>query len=299
MHSPDNIRRLCLLCGHSSFKHLYGKEHFLIKCRNCGLVSSEKIPTETELLEYYSEYPSYDKVSPLTIQRFNEILDRLEPFRYNNNLLETGCGFGFFLEAARKRNWNVVGTELSELALEKCREKNIPVSRSMDEFDPNGVKLFDVVVSIEVIEHVKDPANEISKYESFVRTNGALYITTPNFNSISRRMLGKKWNVIHYPEHLHYFTPGSIDMLLNKNSFQKISNQSVGFSPARLIYFFRSKKIRAGKEVENYDFNEVDRQLRDDIEKTLLLRYFKRTINFLLAKLRLGDSLKVLYQKKS
>ena len=142
------------------------------------------------------------------------------------------------------------------------------------------------------------PENEIEKYSTYLRPDGVLYITTPNFNSISRRLLGKKWNVIHYPEHLHYFTQKSIHNLLQKFNFSKITIQSSGFSPARLIYSFKSKNQITGKGLEHYDYNELDRQLRDNIEKTILLRLIKKAINYFLAKLRSGDSLKILYFKK-
>ncbi len=262
------------------------------------MVSANTIPTEKELKDYYHEYPSYNKISPLTLQRYNEILDMLEPYRKNNKLLETGCGFGFFLEAAKKRNWDVAGTELSENALVECKRKNIPVSEKMENLLSTSENSFDVIVSLEVIEHLKEPLKEVNLYARLLRNEGALYVTTPNFNSLSRRIVGKRWNVILYPEHIHYFTPHSIHYLL-KNNFNKIFNQTSGVSPARLMYTIRSKSAVKGKELENYDFNEVDRQLRDNIEKTILLRLIKKFVNYILAKLRSGDSLKILYQKKA
>jgi 2-polyprenyl-3-methyl-5-hydroxy-6-metoxy-1,4-benzoquinol methylase len=297
MSSVEHIRNTCVLCGASSFKRLFGRNHFLIKCRNCGMVSARMIPTEEELKAYYLEYPSYDSISPLTLQRYNEILDKLEPYRKSNSLLETGCGFGFFLEAARMRKWQVTGTELSGNALAECRRKNIPVSEHLEDLIREN-KIFDAVVSLEVIEHLKDPVEQVSKYARLLRPSGVLYVTTPNFNSFSRRLLGRKWNVILYPEHIHYFTPDTIHRML-KDEFLKIENQTSGISPARIISTFRSHKPRKGKDLENYDFNEVDRQLRDNIEKTVLLRLIKRLINSLLAALKSGDSLKILYQKKA
>src|SRR4051794_32893172 len=125
MSLKNNVRKKCILCGGSGFKYPFGESHFLVKCKNCGMVSSGIIPTDDELLSYYDKYPSYETVSALTLNRYNEILDMLEGFRSTNHLPESGCGFGFFLEEARKRNWIVKGVELSHSALAECRRKDI------------------------------------------------------------------------------------------------------------------------------------------------------------------------------
>ena len=189
MSSTDNFRSHCFLCEESSFKDLFGKDHFLRKCKNCGMVSSYIIPSEIELKEFYDEYPSYEKLSPLTEQRYNEILDKLEPFRKTNNLFESGCGFGFFLEEAKKRKWNVYGSELSEQAIIACERKGLPVFQDMQKITGIANGPFDAIISLEVIEHLTDPGLDVESYSQFLRPGGAVYITTPNFNSFSRYRL--------------------------------------------------------------------------------------------------------------
>jgi 2-polyprenyl-3-methyl-5-hydroxy-6-metoxy-1,4-benzoquinol methylase len=267
-----------------------------VKCRRCGLVCADVLPSDELLFDYYHSYPSYDKVSDLTLVRYHEILDKLEPFRKTNNLLEAGCGFGFFLEEARKRDWNVFGTELSETALQECRRKGLNVSESPDYLLRNYHEKFDAIVSIEVIEHLADPIKEVTVYRELISSGGALYITTPNYNSLSRRLLNTRWNVILYPEHIYYFTLTSLNKILVKNGFEKVKEETSGFSHARLIYAFRSK--RGDKNLNEYDYNEKDRELRDAIEKTIILRLIKKTINIMLTIFKAGDTLKILYRKK-
>jgi 2-polyprenyl-3-methyl-5-hydroxy-6-metoxy-1,4-benzoquinol methylase len=298
MSSPDNYRRKCLLCDAAKFTPVYGENHFIIRCNNCGLVTTKLIPTNEELKKYYDEYPSYKELSILTIQRYNEILDMLERFRDTNNLLETGCGFGFFLEEARKRNWNVFGTELSQNAIDECIRKKITTGESLDQIASIASKKFDAVVSIEVIEHLPDPAAEIKKYSEIVRPGGAVYITTPNFNSVSRRTLGSKWNVLLYPEHLNYFTVPTIRKLMSKFNFEEVKHTSSGLSLGRLIYFMRSKKKSTKEYLSDYDYNGRDRQMRDSIEKNVFLRFIKNTVNSILSAFNAGDTLKILYTKK-
>jgi 2-polyprenyl-3-methyl-5-hydroxy-6-metoxy-1,4-benzoquinol methylase len=292
------IRNHCLLCGKDKFIDVFGKEHFLVRCKNCGLVFSREIPSTDELRKYYDEYPTYETISHLTIKRYNEILDKLEKYRSTNNLLETGCGFGYFLDEARKRNWNVYGTEFSRKTIMACEKKNIIIGESVEAITIKCKNKFDAVVSIEVIEHLTDPNEEVKKYSEAIREGGVIYITTPNFNSLSRRILGTNWNVLIYPEHLHYFTSSTLHQMMKKHGFKSIQRSSSGLSLGRLIYTLRSKKAEALNEPNDYDYNERDRQLRDSIEDNFLLRPLKYIINAMLSFFRLGDALKYLYLKK-
>ena len=53
-------------------------------------------------------------LSALTARRYAELLQRLEPLRRTNRILDVGCGDGHFLAAARERGWNVYGSEYGE-----------------------------------------------------------------------------------------------------------------------------------------------------------------------------------------
>ena len=291
----DQHRISCAFCGASDFRHVFGKEHFCVKCRKCGIVTSELIPSDETLIDYYHSYPSYENLSDLTLVRYNEILDKLEPFRKTNNLVEAGCGFGFFLEVAAKRNWNVYGTELSISALNECRRKGLHVIESPELLLGEYEDKFDAIVSLEVIEHLSDPFYEAGIYSRLARPGGALYITTPNFNALSRIVLNSRWNVIQYPEHIYYFTLQTIRKVLYRNGFVKIKEDTLGFSHARLLYAL--KKTRGDKTVKDYNYNEKDRELRDAIEKTVILRIIKKIINTLLTTFNAGDTLKILYRK--
>ncbi|MCH8330091.1 MAG: hypothetical protein IH946_01715, partial [Bacteroidetes bacterium] len=75
----------------------------MIKCKDCGFVFMEKIPTLEELNAHYENY-SYDSegyLSPLTIKSYNLLLDEFEKYRKTNKLLDVGCGRGWFLQEAK------------------------------------------------------------------------------------------------------------------------------------------------------------------------------------------------------
>ena len=280
----------CILCNGTRLKTLpaYNRA-FLVKCSDCGIVFCKKDPSGEELTAHYTNYPRYQNLSSITEKRYNELLDKFEPFRKNNNLIDLGCSNGLFLECAKKRGWNVFGTEYAQECIDYCAKRNITVFKS-DKLPPEFFKLqFDVVTSFEVIEHINTPIAEMEFIKKILRKDGAFYVTTPNFNAISRLLLKEKWNVIEYPEHLSYYTPKTLHALLKKHGFKKQFLVTTGISMSR---FNQSR----GKEDVNRTLNDnADENLRKSIEKNFLLLWAKNTTNFFLNGFKIGDAMKGLY----
>ena len=42
-----------------------------------------------------------------------------------------GYGIGYFLEAAKKRGWEVYGTEFTDDAIQRCEEKGIKMEKGI------------------------------------------------------------------------------------------------------------------------------------------------------------------------
>ena len=80
----------CLVCDSDKLKPLKGYyiRYGLLKCKNCGFVFMENIPTEKELEKHYATY-SYketDAPSPITIKRYQELMDEFEKYRKTKRL---------------------------------------------------------------------------------------------------------------------------------------------------------------------------------------------------------------------
>jgi 2-polyprenyl-3-methyl-5-hydroxy-6-metoxy-1,4-benzoquinol methylase len=286
----------CPLCGSQHLKIMKGYEKdTIVRCNDCTFVFCKKIPADAELQKYYEGYPSFQTVSDVTIKRYNQLLDELEKFRVNNTIIDVGCGEGFFLEQAVKRGWNAYGTEYAEQYIETCRKKNINMAPGKFEPENYSPRFFDALISIEVIEHINYPSAEVKNFSEAVRSGGIVYLTTPNFNSISRRMLKEKWNVISYPEHLTYFTPKTITKIFDSNGFRMQKIKTTGISIGRLKVSMGKKKINSAAE----NISRVkDEKLREGIEKNIFLRLIKAFINFLLTVSGTGDTLKAYFIKR-
>lgn len=282
-----NIHTQCIHCQSVKLKLLKGYEAaHLCQCRKCGFIFSQKIPTVDELEEHYSKYGRNDYLSPITIKRYEELLDQFEKYRKLGKILDVGCGIGYFLEVAKKRGWEVYGTEYTDQAVSICRDKGISMEQGI--LDPSNYDLdsFDVITSFEVIEHINNPLEELANFYSLVRPGGLVYITTPNFNSLLRYKLKSAYNVITYPEHLSYYTPKSLSNVFKRSGFKRVKLQSTGISLTRL-------KTSKGKTTEAFiSKSSSDEILRNNIESKWYLQLIKRSLNKLLTFTGKGDSLK-------
>jgi 2-polyprenyl-3-methyl-5-hydroxy-6-metoxy-1,4-benzoquinol methylase len=249
------------------------------------MVFAGRVPTQVELEEHYRDYGHAWHDSPITRRRYRELLDSFEPHRATNRILDFGCGAGFFLEEARARGWEAHGTEFSGLALELARSKELPVLEAPVTADAFPAGHFDVITAFEVFEHVEDPRGQAALIARWLRPGGLLYCTTPNFASLSRRLLGSRWNVIDYPEHLCYFTPATLRSWLGGSGFRTESVRSTGVSVSRL-------RNRAPAPAQEGQPVSADEQLREAIEGSRLLGLGKRAANGVLSALGLGDTLK-------
>ncbi len=286
----------CLVCAAEKLRPLanYYEKHGLVKCQNCGLVFMEQIPTVEELNKHYEKYSytSEGYLSPLTIKSYQALLDEFEAYRKNNKILDVGCGRGWFLEEAKKRGWDVYGTEYSQTAVAVCQKKAIKMKEGQLNPDDFTEGEFDVITSFEVLEHINNPNEDVENIYKLLRKGGLFYCTTPNFNSLNRYYLKEDYNVIVYPEHLTYYTRNTLNRLAKQNQFQPIKFLSTGISITRIK---TSKKVSDEKYISK---ESSDEKLRQNIDKKWYLQIGKRLVNHLLTLFSLGMTLKGYYIKR-
>ena len=282
----------CLICHASELKPLsrYSKIS-LVQCQSCGFLFSRAIPHDQDLLKLYDHYGRKDYLSPITVKRYNQILNRFEKFRKTNKLMDVGCGIGYFLEAAKQRGWEVYGSEITDEAVRICREKGINMQQGKLDTQQYLPGSFDVVTSFEVMEHINNPKEEGQKFYTLLRNGGIMYLTTPNFNSLSRLLLKDKWTVFSYPEHLCYYTSRTILRLFTDIGFIKERIEATGISITRLM------KIMKSSGEKNISATSTDEKLRVGFERNRIFYFLKKTLNRVLILLSAGDNLKATFVK--
>jgi len=71
------------------------------------------------------------------------------------------------------------------------------------DFDP---EMFDGVLMHSYLEHEIDLMGILSGVFRALKPGGAVYVRVPNFGSVNRHVIGRKWCGFRYPDHVTYFT---------------------------------------------------------------------------------------------
>ena len=138
-------------------------------------------------------------------------------------LTRVGSGFGFFLDEAKSFFPERSGMELSEEAASHARlisgaEVHVGEVSTL----PPEVKDFDVVVAVNVIEHVYSPLEFLSFLRQRIKRGGKIVIATPDIGSFWYGLLGRKWPSFKIPEHVIFYTRSTLALLLERAEFENI-----------------------------------------------------------------------------
>jgi len=294
MHAEKTLQN-CRLCKSPEIKFILKKDDVLIfKCRDCGMVFLGNDMDEEsikELYKYYSPTGFSNHLSPVTKIRYEKLLDGFEKYRKNNRLIDIGCGAGYFILSASKRDWEAEGTEISDEAIKLVEAKGRRVFKGdIASLDLEKDK-YDVAILMELLEHASNPERIIRKLSEILRPGGGIYITTPNFNSITRRLLGNRWGIFN-KEHFFYLMPRILSSILKKHGFRikKIRTENLSLIEISRL-FKKSKSFDIKKSYEKQE------HVRDLTERKPFFSILKRLANFFLNIFKIGDTIYILAEK--
>jgi 2-polyprenyl-3-methyl-5-hydroxy-6-metoxy-1,4-benzoquinol methylase len=300
----------CHACTSQRFEHLLSANEGsleLHRCLSCDFVYlaswQQSLEQFGELYDYYDQLTSEDlprRYSPENFARQRQLLKALARNTRGRRLLDVGCGEGQLLQTAQVEGWDSTGIDLSESAVRLGRERELSVSRT-DFFDASlDEQRFDAIVMSELIEHVPSPARFLKRAEQLLETDGILYLTTPNFGSLARRMLGETWSVIH-PEHIGYFERSTLRMMASEETgLREIKIEANNITPSTFVAWLRRQgpqSPRAAATVHRKARRSLDQQLRRAVHQSRVLSVSKKLLNHAVSRTGLGDTLVGWFQK--
>ena len=209
------------------------KTALVVQCQRCGLVYvNPRIHLENGMLPYSNEaeeayFQNTYRQRAYASQRLVERLPawvRPGPLR----LLDIGCGDGVLLEACQQAGIDFVGSEVSPALIEQLRAKfgseQIVAAEKIADFPAQS---FDVVVLINVIEHLEYPGALVHEAYRLLKPGGIFLVHAPNLAGLPARLHGKDWHQIQPLVHLYYFTPASLKQLIQKAGFKPLGRFSL------------------------------------------------------------------------
>lgn len=213
----------CTICKSTQVEIKFNltEDRQVLCCLICGVEFLFPQLNDEELKILYSEnyYRAWgiqgevenEITKEMKIATFQLRLNLIRQFVTSGKVLDVGCATGYFLEIARTNGFEPYGVEFSEysaaIAKKKFGEKNVFLG-TLEQYDFEN-KSFDVIVMSDLIEHVRIPAQTLSKAAALLKDDGVIMIMTPDTKTLSNNVMGKRWT--HYKlEHFFYFSHSSI-----------------------------------------------------------------------------------------
>lgn len=153
------------------------------------------------------------------------------------NSLEIGCAHGGFSSLLQLGGYHVTGLELSPFIADFARNTfNIPVDVGLVETQSYLPASHDIIILMDVLEHLPDPVATLSRCFSLLKEDGILVIQTPSFPTEETfSSLQQKQNpflkMLQPQEHLFLFSPVALTQLIST-----IGNAQCYFEPAIFPY---------------------------------------------------------------
>jgi SAM-dependent methyltransferase len=165
---------------------------------------------------------------------FNFVLTYLSKYGDGDkNILDVGCGYGYFLKMAANRGWMVKGVEITGDAVRRSRElvgeKNIFHGLINEANLP--VIFFDAVTLWDVLAYVDDPFEDLKECYRIMKSKAIIGIRARNvfFQKMVYRIYSPIKNLARrlgiknpYVFHRYCFSANALDQLLSRVGFERI-----------------------------------------------------------------------------
>jgi 2-polyprenyl-3-methyl-5-hydroxy-6-metoxy-1,4-benzoquinol methylase len=200
------------------------KKVSLTECNNCGLVQVNNLIPQEKLLECYESVEDMEVEKEFSGRKLAFIKDIKKCMSFidrKSNVLEIGAFTGIAAEALKETlpgiNYMGIEPNLWACKVAKKRGQNVIQGRVGDPLE----KIYDLVFAWDVIEHLENPHDIFLWCNELTKPGACLFINTPNWGSILRKMFGKKWWFIE-PMHRTYFTPQILKKIALEHQWKMI-----------------------------------------------------------------------------
>lgn len=264
------LRPICILTNGSDQRIRYGL------CEKCGYMGYMDRPTKEWMVDFYSK--DWDRAFPKTISDIRNgtimpgkgikpsrylaasLIERINPNK-EKPVCEIGSGYGEVLKYFKDAGFKtIIGVENSKHRAELVKEAlgfdilhggfgDREIHEQLLKYRPIGL-----FFSHHVLEHVYDPSEVISKIHSLQEEGDYLILSLPNSD-------GEHINyALLYLVHLHSFTKESLELLLNKNGYEIVEDNSPDNSNI-IIAARKTRNPQAKFQIKQGYFDSVSKRI--------------------------------------
>lgn len=199
------------------------KQYDYFNCPDCDTIFIDPVPVNELRAIYPSNYYSFATPKGIVV-KLKEWLDK-KLFKKllasipgdTINVLDIGGGTGWLLNTIKKLDPRIRITQVVDIdpdAGETARANGHQYFEGrLEDFQTSGK--FHLVLMLNLIEHVANPQEVLTKAGHLLHNNGVILIKTPNTRSWDARLFRRSyWGGLHCPRHWVIFSEKSLRLLL-------------------------------------------------------------------------------------
>lgn len=237
----------CPACGNQTSHPAFEKSGFgYTVCRSCQTLYQNPRPPLEEFSRFYQESPSaqywakefFPAVAEIRREKlFKPKVVELSRLCQNENfkpavVADIGAGFGLFLEEWRNLfpDTRTIAIEPNSEMADLCRDKKLEVIECFAEEASSLYGHVDLVVALEVIEHVHDPLVFCNSLNRLLCAGGRLLLTGLSVDGFDIQVLWEYAKSISPPHHINFMSIQGFKQLLKRAGFSRVDI----FTPGKL-----------------------------------------------------------------
>jgi SAM-dependent methyltransferase len=197
------------------------------RCRDCSVLFIDPVPRERLREIYPPNYYSFAEPKRSLVHRAKDRLDGRLFWRLLARLpgptlrvLDVGGGAGRQLDLIKGLDPRVSFTQVVDLdarATARAMANGHAAFLGPVEDFQTGAR-FDLVLLLNLIEHVYDPGAILAKIRGLLAPGGVVLVKTPNYDSLDARLFrNRSWGGYHCPRHWVLFNRASFTRLAERH----------------------------------------------------------------------------------
>ncbi len=157
-------------------------------------------------------------------------------------ILDIGCGGGLLCEPLNRLGASMTGIDASRNNIEvaKLHSQEMNLNIKYLQCSPENLNFnneFDVILNMEVVEHVSDVNLFIQNCSKLIKKNGIMFVATINKNlkSYIFAILGAEYVLRWLPIGTHdwdkFLSPSNLELIANRNNFRTGETTGMKYNP--------------------------------------------------------------------